>query len=72
MISFLTAMFPLLYTLTNGGPGMSAPRSTCTSTRPRSRIPTFGYSAALGVAVLVLVGILVVVQLRLVAREDDE
>ncbi len=71
LISFFTAMFPLLFTLTSGGPGHRSTTIDLYIYQAAFENFDFGYSAALGTSVLLLVAVLAVIQLRLIARGDE-
>lgn len=71
LISFFTGMFPLLFTLTNGGPGYASTTIDLYIFQLAYNNGDLGYSTALGLATLILLSGLALVQLRLLNRRQS-
>ena len=71
LIAFFTGMFPLLFTLTNGGPGYASTTIDLYIFQLAYTNGDLGYSTALGLAVLILLSVLALIQLRLLRGKPD-
>jgi ABC-type sugar transport system permease subunit len=71
VISLFTALFPFIFTLTNGGPGYATYMIDFNIYQEAFGNGSLGYASALGVILFVLVLLLVLLQLRLFRRHQS-